>query len=452
MTAMTGIAGNGTGSAGRQGPDHDGGNSPLEGEGASGGRPARVPLRELVDGRLLDELLERSRDEAGGLRLTGEGSVLGEMVAAVLERALQGELAAHLGYGKHDAAGNGSGNSRNGYIAKTVQTGVGPVPVQVPRDRNGTFEPLLIPKRSGRIAGGLDDMVVSLYAHGMSVRDIVHHLEQVYGTRLSHDTVSRITDGVLEEVRAWQPRPLDPVYPVVFLDALVVKVCDNAAVQKKPAYLAVGIDCDGEKHILGIWLARTPAGDTAAGEGARFWASVMADLKNRGVKDILIACGAAGFRPGRQGAQTGVHVPDRRGRPRGPGRVRGIPAGEEVPGRREGLGRRLGRLHPVPGLRPCRPEDAGHHQQHRISELPAAQSEQGAWAFPERRRRGQAPVARHHQHRGQARPRARRPPRRHRQAIRPARQDGRRPESHRLAGRRRRPRRNLPGTPPLMFK
>jgi putative transposase len=163
--------------------------------------------------------------------------MLGELVSAVLERALAGELAAHLGYGKHDATGNGTGNSRNGYIAKTVQTGVGPVTLQVPRDRNGTFEPLLIPKRSGRIAGGLDDMVISLYAHGMSVRDIGHHLEQVYGTQLLAETISRITDQVLEEVKAWQNRVLDPVYAVVFLDAIVVKVRDNAAVQNKPAYI-----------------------------------------------------------------------------------------------------------------------------------------------------------------------------------------------------------------------
>src|SRR5271170_7471581 len=189
---------------------------------------ARRPLRELMDDRLLDALLERSRDQAGGLRLTGEGSMLGELVRAVLERALESELTAHLGYDRGGRGGAG-GNARNGNIAKTVQTGVGPVPLQVPRDRAGTFEPVLVPKRSGRVAGGLDDMVISLYAHGLSVRDILHHLEQVYGTQLSHETVSRITDAVLEEVRAWQARPLDPVYAVVFLDAIVVKVRDNQA-------------------------------------------------------------------------------------------------------------------------------------------------------------------------------------------------------------------------------
>jgi putative transposase len=270
---------------------HYGGENP-----PAAGRPD-VPLRELIDDRLLDALLERPEDEAGGLRLTGEGSMLGELVKAVLERALEAELTAHLGYGRYDPAGNGSGNSRNGTIAKTVQTGIGPVGLEVPRDRAGSFEPVLVPKRAGRVSGGLDDMIISLYAHGMTVRDILHHLNQVYGTQLSHEQVSRITGAVLEEVRAWQARPLDPVYAVVFLDAIFVKVRDNHVVQNKPAYLAAGIDADGEKHVLGIWLARTPAETATAGESSRFWASVTADLRNRGVRDILIACcdGLAGF-------------------------------------------------------------------------------------------------------------------------------------------------------------
>src|ERR1035437_5758103 len=256
-----------------------------------------APLRELIDDRLLDALLERSRDEAGGLRLTGEGSMLGELVKAVLERALEAELTAHLGYGRHDPSGHNSGNSRDGAISKKVQTGVGPVPIEVPRDRAGMFEPVLVPKRSGRVSGGLDDMIISLYAHGMSVRDILHHLKQVYGTELSAETVSRITDAVLDRKKTWQSRPLDPVYAVVFLDAIMVKVRDNHVVQSKPAYLAAGIDTDGEKHVLGIWLAKTPLDTATAGEGARFWASVMADLRNRGVTDILIACcdGLTGF-------------------------------------------------------------------------------------------------------------------------------------------------------------
>ena len=190
--------------------------------GGSGEMPAEPgtgreeTVRELVGDRALDLLLARSKDEAGQLRLTGEGSMLGELVRAVLERALEAEMAAHLGYEPHERAGHNSGNSRNGTIAKTVQTGVGPVPLAVPRDRAGSFEPVLVPKRAGRISGGLDDMVISLYAHGMSVRDITHHLEQVYGTVLSAETVSRITEAVMEEVRAWQSRPLDPGrFPVV---------------------------------------------------------------------------------------------------------------------------------------------------------------------------------------------------------------------------------------------
>ena len=292
------------GNAGPYAPAGDSGvTSAMTGDGenvpAGGPDPDRVPLRQLMDDRLLDALLDRSRDQAGGLRLTGEGSMLGELVKAVLERALEAELTAHLGYERNGRAGRGGGpgNYRNGTIDKTVQTGVGPVPLQVPRARAGTFEPVLVPKRAGRVAGGLDDMVISLYAHGMSVRDILHHLEQVYGTQLSHETVSRITDGVLEEVRAWQSRPLDPVWAVVFLDAIVVKVRDNQVVQNKPAYIAVGVDADGEKHVPGIWLAKTAPETATAGEGARFWNSVMTDLRNRGVRDILIACcdGLTGF-------------------------------------------------------------------------------------------------------------------------------------------------------------
>ena len=254
-------------------------------------------VRDLLGDEVLDALLERSKDENGGLRLTGEGSMLADLVKAVLERALEGEISAHLGYGKHDPAGNNSGNSRNGATGKTVQTGIGPVRLSVPRDRAGTFEPVLVPKRSGRVSGGLDDMIISLYAHGMTVRDIVHHLNQVYGTELSPEQVSAITDGVLEEVRAWQHRVLDPVWPVVFLDALMVKVRDNHVVTSKPAYIGLGVDADGEKHVLGIWIAKTPLEDATAGESARFWGGVMADLKNRGVRDIVIACcdGLAGF-------------------------------------------------------------------------------------------------------------------------------------------------------------
>ncbi|HEX3959575.1 MAG TPA: IS256 family transposase [Trebonia sp.] len=272
------------------------GNGGMAGQGGQN-PPGLVPVRELLGDEVLDALLERSRDADGGLRLTGEGSMLGDLVKAVLERALEEELSVHLGYTRHERAGNSSGNSRNGTIRKSVQTGIGPVRLSVPRDRAGTFEPVLVPKRAGRVSGGLDDMIVSLYAHGMTVRDILHHLNQVYGTELSPEQVSAITDGVLEEVRAWQNRVLGPVWPAVFLDALMVKVRDNHVVTSKPACIGLGIDADGEKHVLGIWIAKTPLEDATAGESARFWASVMADLRNRGVRDIVIACcdGLAGF-------------------------------------------------------------------------------------------------------------------------------------------------------------
>ncbi len=250
---------------------------------AGAGGPPRVSgrqLRELLaDDLWLDELIERA--EQGGVRLTGEGGFLPELVKAVLERGLAAELTEHLGYERGDPAGRGSPNSRNGATPKTVSTEVGPVGIDTPRDRAGSFEPRLVPKGARRI-GGLDEMIISLYAGGMTVRDIAAHLQRTLGTELSHDTISKITDAVTEEVKAWQARPLEEIYPIVYLDALVVKVRDGHTVRNKAAHLAVGVDLDGVKHVLGIWVQ--------SGEGARFWAGVCAELANRGVRDILIAC------------------------------------------------------------------------------------------------------------------------------------------------------------------
>ena len=197
-------------------------------------------LEDLLEGPWLDAVLARVDER--GLRLTGEGGFLPRLVKAVLERGLQAELADHLGYEKGDPAGRGAPNSRNGSTPKTVQTEVGPVAVDGPRDRDGSFEPRLVPKRSRRLPGGLDEMIISLYAGGMTVRDIGHHLERTLGTELSPETISNITDAVLEEVKAWQTRPLDPVYPIVYIDALVVKVRDGGHVVNKAAHLAVGVD------------------------------------------------------------------------------------------------------------------------------------------------------------------------------------------------------------------
>jgi putative transposase len=240
---------------------------------------ARQVVEEMVDAGLLDELMDRvDRD---GLALTGAGGFLPEMVKAVLERGMQAELTGHLGYEKHDRAGRGSPNSRNGSTPKTVASEVGEVGLDTPRDRAGTFEPRLVPKGARRL-GGLDEMIISLYAGGMTVRDIGHHLARTLGTELSHDTISKITDAVGEEVKAWQSRPLEEIYPILYLDALVVKVRDGHQVRNKAAHIAVGVDLDGVKHVLGIWV------QTA--EGAKFWAGVCAELRNRGIRDVLIVC------------------------------------------------------------------------------------------------------------------------------------------------------------------
>ena len=215
---------------------------------------AQKAVARLVDKQALDALLAQVKGD--GLRLTGPGGFLSELVRAVLERGLQAELTEHLGYAKHDPAGNGTGNSRNGATAKTVQTEVGPIEVRVPRDRTGTFTPMLVPKNARRL-GGLSDVIISLYAGGMTVRDIAHHLHRVYGTEVSADTISTVTDEVLEEVKAWQHRPLDEVYPIAYIDALVVKVRDGGAVRNKACYLVVGVGVDGVKHVLGIWVAAT---------------------------------------------------------------------------------------------------------------------------------------------------------------------------------------------------
>jgi len=259
-------------------------NAPVTGPaagGSPGGGAAGRALRQML---LSDEMIDELLAEVGpdGLRLTGDGGFLPQLIKAVLERGLRVELTDHLGYDKGDPAGRVIPNSRNGTTAKTLSTEVGPIPLDVPRDRVATFTPALVPKGVTRLGGGLDDMIISLYAGGMTVRDIEHHLARTLGTEISRETISKITDGVLEEVKAWQTRPLDAVYPVVFFDALVVKVRNANVVTNRAAHIAVGVDTDGIKHVLGIWVQ--------SAEGASFWAGVCAELANRGVSDILIAC------------------------------------------------------------------------------------------------------------------------------------------------------------------
>ena len=242
-------------------------------------KPARRAARELMSEEFLDQLM--ARVDEGDLALTGEGGFLPELVKAVLERGLEAELSDHIGYERGDPAASAFANSRNGSTPKTLQTEVGAVDLNTPRDRAGSFEPRLVAKGSRRL-GGLDEMIISLYAGGMTVRDIQHHLARTLGAELSHEAISNITDAVLDEVAEWQTRPLEEVYPIVYLDALVVKVKDNHQVRNRSAHIAVGVDCEGVKHVLGIWIQ--------AAEGARFWAGVCAELRNRGVRDILIAC------------------------------------------------------------------------------------------------------------------------------------------------------------------
>lgn len=241
----------------------------------------KKPIRK----ELLDELLaEYSNPED----LTGPNGLLKRLTGALVERALQAEMTDHLGYEPGAAEGQGTGNSRNGTGKKTLRTDQGDVTVDVPRDRNGTFEPKLV-KKHQRSFKGFDDKILSMYARGMSVRDIQAHLAEIYGTEVSPDLISRVTDAVADEVQAWQTRPLDPVWPIVFLDALVIKVRDQGVVQNKSAYIALGMGVDGHKEVLGIWLE--------SNEGAKFWLKVISELKNRGVQDILIACcdGLKGF-------------------------------------------------------------------------------------------------------------------------------------------------------------
>jgi transposase-like protein len=244
------------------------------------GRPSGADVAvEMAASGALDSIF--ANIDAGELELTGDGGFIPGLIKAALERGLQAELTDHLGYEKGAPEASLFANSRNGTSSKTLASQVGEIGLDVPRDRDGSFIPRLVPKGSRRL-GGLDEIIVSLYAGGMTIRDIEHHLATTIGTDLSHETISKIVDEIGEEVLAWQRRPLEALYPVIYLDALVVKVRDGAHVRNKAAHIAVGVDMDGIKHVLGIWIQSV--------EGAKFWASVCADLANRGIRDVLIVC------------------------------------------------------------------------------------------------------------------------------------------------------------------
>jgi putative transposase len=252
----------------------------------------RSELPEAVRDRLGELLPEEAlADALKGLdpeEITGSGGLLSQLAGRVINAALEGELTDHLGYPSGQAPPGGSPNVRNGSTAKTVKTELGPVEVNTPRDRQGRFDPKLVAKRQTRLAG-LDDRILGMYAGGMTVRDIEAHLQSLYGVQIGRDTISRVTDRVLEDIAAWQSRPLDAIYPIVYFDCLMVKMTEDRSVRTRACYLAVGVTLEGEREILGLWWQDK--------EGAKFWLAVLNDLHQRGVADILIACvdGLSGF-------------------------------------------------------------------------------------------------------------------------------------------------------------
>ena len=240
--------------------------------------------KKAVPKELLDSLLADYRKPED---LIGEHGLLKQLTKLLVEKALEAEMADHLGHGKNEPVENPAGNTRNGKSKKTLKGEFGELPIEIPRDRHGTFEPQLIPKHQTRWMG-FDDKILSLYARGMTVREIQSHLEEMYGTEVSPTLISSVTDAVIDEVKAWQSRPLDALYPIVYLDCIHVKVRDGS-VRVKAVYLAIGINMSGEKEVMGLWVAQT--------EGAKFWLQVVTELKNRGLQDIFIACvdGLKGF-------------------------------------------------------------------------------------------------------------------------------------------------------------
>ena len=260
------------------------------------GDPSRTALdessvaeaRDRLAGLLPDDALQDALRGLEADEITGPGGLVSQLAGRVIETALGVELTEHLGYPPGQAPPGGAGNHRNGYTAKTVRTELGPVQVKTPRDRQGSFEPRLVGKRQTRLAG-LDEKILALYAGGMTVRDIAAHLSELYGVEIGRDTISRITDAVLEDVEAWRTRPLDAVYPIVYFDALRVKVREDRSVRNLACYLAIGVSVDGDREVLGIWWQES--------EGSKFWLAVLNDLAHRGVGDILVCCvdGLTGF-------------------------------------------------------------------------------------------------------------------------------------------------------------
>ncbi len=242
-------------------------------------------VREQLTEELIDELLAGKRGEQ---EILGRGGLLGDLTRRLVERAMDAELAEHLGYQAGQAPPGGVGNARNGGTPKTLLTDHGPVRIERPRDRKGTYRPQIVRNGQRRLAG-LDEKIIALYAGGMTTREIETYITDLYGPGVSRDTVSRVTAAVLEDAKAWQTRPLEAVYPILYLDALIVKIRDGQAIRNFACYLAIGVNTDGERDVLGMWFQRT--------EGAKFWMQVLTELKQRGVQDVLVCCvdGLTGF-------------------------------------------------------------------------------------------------------------------------------------------------------------
>ena len=238
-----------------------------------------------IEKELIDKLIEGYQKPED---IVGENGLLKQLTKAIVERAMEAELTHHVGYRKHDPASRPRSNKRNGSSPKTLKGDFGEIEIAVPRDRQGSFEPQIVPKHERRFAGS-DDKILSMYARGMTTREIQGHLEEIYGVEVSPTLISEVTDGVQEEVRQWQNRPLEPLYPIVYRDALMVKMRHEGRVTNRAVHVAIAINLEGEKEVLGLW--------TAANEGAKFWLRVLTELQNRGVKDIFIACvdGLKGF-------------------------------------------------------------------------------------------------------------------------------------------------------------
>jgi putative transposase len=378
-------------------------------------------LRGQLPDELIDELLAGARSED---EIVGPGGVLAGLTKRLVERAMEVELTDHLGYEHGESPPGGTGNTRNGSTPKTLQTEHGPVEIDTPRDRNGSFEPRIVRKRQRRFEG-FDDKIIALYSRGLSTRDIQAYLQDLYGVEVGRDLISRVTDAVMDDARAWASRPLDDVYPIVFLDCLVLKIREGGSVQRKACYLALGVNMEGEREVLGMWFQET--------EGAKFWMQVLSELKQRGVQDILICCvdGLKGFPEAieaifpRTIVQTCIvhlirhslkYVPRRQYdqvvkdlRPiytaidadaavsgaRGVRREMGRQARRDHPG----LAQRLGTCHAVHGV-PARSAPRHlHHQRDRSPQPAAAQSDQDQGALPQRGRRPQADLPGRHQRR-----------------------------------------------------